>query len=63
MTCIGIWRAIEIVKCERENNMVSHNHPAANGFTCHVRRLSATVRQQLPQMKFTTSESTIRKPL
>lgn len=58
MTCIRIWREIEIVKRERENNMVSHSHTAANGFTCRVRRLSAIVRQQLPQMKFTTSEHT-----
>lgn len=58
MACIRIWREIEIVKREKENNMVSHSHTAANGFTCRVRRLSATVRQQLPQMKFTTSEHT-----
>lgn len=58
MTCIRIWREIEIVKRERENNVVSRSHTAANGFTCRVRRLSATVTQQLPQMKFTTSEHT-----
>lgn len=40
---------------EREKTIWSVTVTPLPCFKCHVRRMSATVRQQLPQMKFTTS--------